>query len=294
MTQPLSSVSPQSAPDSSGVAFGRSVDGILVALVGDHAFAMMPTRDGRHYLASGWRIRRPISEWKRDDFYGHAGDLADEAAFRAKVLEQAEHQREQTALGRREIRSTVHTPWGPSQGATVYSDGVVFHSTAGNGGFHLSAERNAQVNPTLRTSDGFYEEDGCWAIVAITFPDLVTAFERIAAERTLKDSFPDAWESIFGTILGPGESRTRNQRAFEARHANDWVVVSAITSDQQPGFVECVAMQGGHRGQRMQERRFLVPSAEYNVGHFGFVIDPDRHAAYDGPSSFIGLQGRGR
>ena len=41
------------------------------------------------------------------------------------------------------------------------------------------------------------------------------------------------------------------------------------------------------------ERRFLVPSAEYNVGRFGFVIDPDRHAAYDGPSSFmVGKEGR--
>ena len=46
------------------------------------------------------------------------------------------------ALGRREVSSRVHTPWGTSQGATVYADGVVFHSTAGHGGFHLSPERN--------------------------------------------------------------------------------------------------------------------------------------------------------
>ncbi len=294
MTQPLSSLSPHSTLDSSGVSFGRSSDGMLVALLGDHAFAMMPTRDGRHYLASGWHISRPISEWKRDDFYGHGGDLADEAAFRAKVLEQAEHQRQRAALGRRDIRSTANTPWGPSQGATVYADGVVCHSTAGHGGFQLLANRNAQVHSTLRASDGFYEEDECWAIVAITFPDLFTAFERRCAERTIKDSFPDAWETIFGTILGPGESRTKDQRAFEARHARDWVVVSAIASDQQPGFVECVATQGGDRRQRIEERRFLVPSDEYNVGRFGFVIDPVRHAAYDGPSSFIGWQGRAR
>lgn len=294
MTQPLSSLLPAPTPDPSGVSFGRSSDGMLVALVGDHAFAMMPTREGRHYLAFGWRIRRPITEWKRDDFYSHGGDLPDDAAFRAKVLEQAEHNQERAALGRREIRSTAHTPWGPSQGATVYADGVSCHITAGHGGFHLSSERNARVHTMLRASDGFYEEDECWAIVVITFPDLFTAFERRCAERTIKDSFPDAWEAIFGAILTPGESRTKDQRAFEARHARDWVVVSAITSEQQKGFVECVATPGGLRGEGTEERRFLVPSAEYRVGRFGFLIDLDRHAAYNGPSSFIGWQGRAR
>jgi len=294
MTQAHSFPSPISTPDSSGVSFGRNADGMLVALVGDNAFAMAPARDGRHYLASGWRIRRPMAEWTRDDFYGHGGELADENAFRARVLEQAEHQRERHALGRHEVRSSAHTPWGPSQGTTVYAEGVTCHTTAGHGGFHLSASRNASVHPMLRASDGFYEEDECWAIVALTFPDLFTAFERHAADATLKDSFPDAWEAIFGVILGPGESRTKDRQAFEAKHAGDWVVVSAITSDQQPGFVECVAVQGGQRGEGAQERRFLVPSAEYNVGRFGFVIEPERHAAYDGPSSFIGWQGRAR
>lgn len=292
MSQPISSRSlSKTTPDSSGVLFGRSADGMLVALVGEHAFAMAAARDGRHYLVTGWRIRRPMAEWTRDDFYGHGGDLADEHAFRAKVLEQAEHAQEQAALARQEIRSTAHTPWGPSQGATVYAEGVIFHSTAGHGGFHLSVECNAMVHPMLRAADSFYEEDECWAIVAITFPDLFTAFERRCAEQTVKDSFPDAWEMIFGTTLGPGESRIKDQRAFEALHAKDWVVVSAIASEQQKGFVECIATQGGKRGPGTEERRFLVPTAEYDIGRFGFVVDPDRHAAYDGPSSFIGWQG---
>ncbi|RWQ17119.1 MAG: hypothetical protein EOS19_33205, partial [Mesorhizobium sp.] len=98
-------------PDLSGAIFGRSADGMLVALVGEHAFAMVPARDGRHYLASGWRIRRPMSEWIRVDFYGHSGEIADEPGFRAKVLEQAQHQREKLALDRREDRSPAHTPW---------------------------------------------------------------------------------------------------------------------------------------------------------------------------------------
>ncbi|MBB3933699.1 hypothetical protein GGR25_004777 [Kaistia hirudinis] len=288
MTIPL----PSGSPAMVAPTFGISADGLPVARIGDNAFAMLPGRDGRHYLASGWKIGRSLAEWRRDDFYGHSGEIADEAAFRARVLEHAEHQREQQALGRREISSPAHTPWGPSQGAIVYAEGVECHSTAGHGGFKLSAERNRKVDPVLRVAGGFYEEDEAWAIVAITFPHLFTSFERRCAERTMKDSWPDAWETIFGTILTPGESREKDRRAFEAAHAEDWVVISAITSEQQPGFVECVAAPGGYRGSGTEERRFLVPSDDYTLGRFGFVIDPDRHAVYGGPSSFIGWQER--
>ena len=285
-------VSSDLTPGSPGVSFGRSADGMLVALVGDNAYAMAPARDGRHYLVSGWRIARPMSAWTRDDFYGHGGELADEAAFRAKVMENAEHQREKRALGRKDIHSSANTPWGPSQGATVYTEGVTAHSTAGHGGFKLSAERNRKVNPMLRAVGGWYEEDADWAIVAFTFPHFFTTFERRHAERTMKDSFPDAWEVITGAILAAGESHTKDRRAFETEHATDWIVVSAITSEPVKGFVECIATQGGKRGAGTEERRFLVPAAEYDIGRFGFVIDPDRHAVYVGPSSFVSWQGR--
>ena len=275
------------------VEFGRCNEGFPVARVGDNAFAMLPSRDGRHYLGSGWRIFRPLAEWRRDDFYGHSGELADEAAFRARVLENAEHQRERNALGRRDVSTRRRTPWGMSQGATIYAEGVECHSTAGHGGFKLSSERNRKVDPVLRIAGGFYEEDEAWAIVAITFPHLFTSFERRCAEQTIKDSWPDAWEAIFGMILAPGESREKDRRAFEAVHSDDWIVISAITSEQQQGFVECVATPGGRRGVGTEERRFLVPSSEYSAGRFGFVIDPDRHTVYGGSSSFIGGQRRG-
>jgi len=280
-------------PEDPGIVFGRSADGMPVALVGDTAFAMAPAHDGRNYLVTAWRLSRPMAEWTRDDFYGHSGDLADEAAFRARVLENADHQRERKMLGRVEDYSRVHTPWGASQAATVYAEGVTSYSTAGHGGFKLSAERNRKVHPMLRAKGGWYEEDAEWAIVALTFPHLFTAFERRCAERTVKDSWPDAWETIFGTILQPGESYEKDRRAFEHEHADDWIVVSAITSTHCKGFVECVATPGGRRGVGTEERRFLVPAAEYEVGRFGFVIDPVRHEVYGGASDFIGW-GSGR
>ncbi|WP_029083795.1 hypothetical protein [Bradyrhizobium sp. th.b2] len=283
-----SSPASDEAPETPGISFGRSCDGLLVALVGETAFAMAPARDGRHYLVTGWRISRPMGEWTRGDFYGHSGELADETAFRNAVLENAEHQRERRMLGRVEVHSRDRTPWGASQGATVYAEGVTAHSTAGHGGFKLSAERNRKVHPLLRSKSGWYEEDAEWAIVAITFPHLFTAFGRRCAERTIKDSWPDAWETIFGAILKPGESYEKDRRAFEQAHARDWIVVSAITSKHALGFVETVATPGGKRGPGTEERRFLVPSDEYHVGRFGFVIDEARHQLYGGPSDFVG------
>lgn len=274
------------------VEFGHTSDGMFAARVADNAFAMAPGRDGDHYLVTAWRIDRPITEWNRGDFYGHNGEIADEAAFRARVLENAEHQREKKALGRREIHSTAYTPWGPSQGATVYAEGITCHSTAGHGGFHLSAERNRKVHPSLRANRGWYEEDECWAIVAISFPHLFTSFERRCAEFTMKDSWPDEWEAITGTVLQPGESRRKAERAFLAEHADDWLAQSAILSDQHPGFTEVIATKGGRREDGVERRRFLIPSSEYNMGRFGFVVDPERHAEYDDTSSFPGIHGK--
>jgi hypothetical protein len=272
--------------------FGQSADGLTVARIGDAAYAMIPKREGGYFLGSGWRLSKPFADWKRSDFFGHGGDIADEVAFRAFVQEQAEHQAEKAALGRMEFRAHASTPWGPSQGAVRYGEGVVFHSTSGHGGFHLSAERNAKVHPLLRHGGGWYEEDAAWAAVATAWPDLFTGLEQRQADETLRHSWPDAWEAIHGRVLHLGESRFRDAEAFARAHAQDWVVISAIYSDHHPGFTEVVATRGGRRDQQAEERRFLVPSAEYKVGPFGFVIDEARHAFYDGPSNFIGWRGR--
>lgn len=290
MTDVLACDATAATPETPETEFGHSTEGFPVARVVGAGFAMLPAHDGGHYLATGWRIARPFAEWRRSDLFGHSGSLGNEAAFRAKVLEHAEHLREKRALGRTEIRSRSQTPWGVSQGATVYAEGVESHSTGRHGGFKLSAERNRKVHALLRAEVGWYEEDCAWAIVAITFPDLFTGFERRCAERSVKDSWPDAWEAIFGVVLGPGESYEKDRRAFHEAHAGDWIVVSAVASEHHKGFVECVATPGGRRGAGTEERRFLVPAHEYTVGRLGFVIDPSRHAVYAGPSSVIGWQ----
>lgn len=137
-----------------------------------------------------------------------------------------------------------------------------------------------------------YKEDCEWAIVALTFPDLFTAYERKCADETIRHSWPDTWERIHARILAAGESNSKDRHAFEQAHADDWVVNSAIFSGQHVGMTEVVATKGGLRGAGA-ERRFLVPSEDYSTrGPFGFVIDETRHQSYDGPSSFIGWRER--
>lgn len=281
-----------STPDASGVEFGKSADGMVVARVGEIVFAMVPARNGQYFLASAWRVLRPLAELKRIDFYSHHGSVGGEAAFRNRMIEQAGHSRELRLLSRQTVRLICSTPWGSSQGATVYADGIVHHTTAGHGGFRLSDARNAKVPPMLRIDGGWYEEDAAWAIVALTFPDLFTIYERNCADKTIRDSWPDAWETIYGRSLGPAESYKRDAEAFAREHAGNWIVIAALRSDHHTDMAEVIATIGGRRGEHAQERRFLVPSDEYAVGRFGFVIDETRHAIYKGPSSFAAWCGR--
>lgn len=282
-----------SIPDFSGVEFATSADGSPVARIDDLVLAMVTSPSGFVCLASAVAVRRPLAGLTRADFISHDGRVADEAGFRVRVAETAAHKRDLAKLNRVQTRMSTSTPWGGSQMAVIYAKGVVSHSTAGHGGFHLSADRNAKVHLLLRKETPWYEEDCEWAIVAISFPELFTGHERSLAEKTVRNTWPDAWEMIRGCVLAEGESWAKDRRAFDTRHAADHVVASAILSDQHPGMTEVVAGVGGNR-RSGDERRFLVPSDEYaGRGRFGFVIDPARHAEYHGPSSFIGWRRRG-
>lgn len=172
----------------------------------------------------------------------------------------------------------TETPWGEAQTTDVHAEGIAFHSTASHGGFNLGRERNVLVHPLLRSDTGFYEEDCEAAIVIVTFRELFSAKTVTAAHQTAKNWFPEVYEQIFGVTLRPGESITKDEQDFRGQHAEGWVVISAITSQHHPGFVECVATKGGVRG-RSSERRFLVSATEYRQGRYGFIIDQARPRA---------------
>ncbi|WP_353844942.1 hypothetical protein [Rhizobium sp. CSW-27] len=188
MTARLQSNKANSTPDLSGVEFATSADGMPIARIDDTVLAMVTSPSGFAFLASAVFVRRPLAELTRDDFIGHDGRLADEAEFRTCVAETARHKRDLAALNRVQTRMSASTPWGGSQIAVIYAEGVVAHSTAGHGGFHLSADRNARIHPLLRKHSPWYEEDNEWAIVANSFPELFTGYERSMAEKTIRNT----------------------------------------------------------------------------------------------------------
>ncbi|WP_276122177.1 DUF7007 domain-containing protein [Pararhizobium qamdonense] len=103
------------------------------------------------------------------------------------ATEKAVHQAELRALDRPTIQAGASTPWGTAQVSRRYADGIVLHSTAGHGGFHLAENANTIVHALYRNDTEFYEEDCEWAKVAHAFPDLFTTYERRLADRTLRD-----------------------------------------------------------------------------------------------------------
>lgn len=280
--------------DPSEPVYHRTRAGLLAARAGDLAFLAVPAAKGGLRLASADGLTSDPAGWTPQEFWTVHRRVDDEDAFCAHVAELAQHRREIACLDRRETPSGTPTPWGAAQASRIYADGVIWHSTAEHGGFWLDPTRNALVHPLYRNPEGWYEEDGEWAKVAVTFPGLFTAYERTCADRTLRDAEPDAYEAVNGVVLQPGASRTKDAQRFARAHAGDLVVISAITSREQPGFVECVATLGGDRRESTRERRFLVRAELYGAGPFGFVIDEMRDEAWNGPTSFLGTRIRSR
>ncbi len=257
------------------VEHGTTSDGLMAARVDGLAYIAIPLKEG-FAIVSGWKLNRPIGEWSRSDVYCAEGAVADEVSFRAYIADIALHVRQRNALGRVDTILRVSTPWGMSQSATIYAEGIVFHSTAGHGGFKLDRARNAGMDPALRLSGGWYEEDAEWALVAAGYPDLFTYREQALADRALRDWYPDAWEAVHGRELSAAESFTRDRQQFARRHEKDWVVISAVRSSDHPGMVEALATVGGDRNSQ-ETRRFLVRVGEYAAGRHGFVIVPALH-----------------
>lgn len=180
----------------------------------------------------------------------------------------------------------MNTPWGQTQSGNVVQEGVYWVSTAGHGGYKLSAKANARIPEAFRVKDGWYEEDCDWAIPAffLALPDA----DMDAAHKTLKNWHWRAYEAFFKCEIPRGESFLKDEYLFAQDHANDWVVICAFGDWEKTvpnGMIGCIATKGGKRGHvnaPVEEKKFLVPDEEYKArGRFGFVIDPARHLPWN-------------
>lgn len=93
-------------------------------------------------------------------------------------------------------RHTQH--WGEAQTTDVLADGITYYTTAGHGGFEVSARRLAAMPFYLRrcsfTHDQAFEEDCSWCAVVVTWPEVARDLRELeAAHSTLRGAYPEAW-----------------------------------------------------------------------------------------------------
>jgi hypothetical protein len=172
----------------------------------------------------------------------------------------------------------MKTPWGTSQRQKKIASGITFYETARHGGFKVSPEKTQEMPPCLRNKDGWYEEDCEWAKVALSFKDLFTEPELVAAKELLCNYNPDAYETFYNEVIPEGKSRIKDQRIFDEVNKDNLVVVSAMTDSKREGMVRCWATKGGDREliRTESERIFLIPEEEYRSrGNMSYVIEDE-------------------
>jgi hypothetical protein len=256
------------------ITIERTADGFPAVRVRHITYALMPARDGTLAVFSRYPAKAP-AECSKSDSWFYDKRVDDESEFANHVQDIADHWDEADSLGRTSLQGVIPSIWGPTQTRKEYYPGIENVTCAGHGGFILSPEMNEIVDEAWRSSDASYEEDQAWAIIAFTFPHLFTQRERRFADKIIKNDFPDQWERHTGQKLGPGESLSRDQAAFNLENKNNQIVVSAQTSQKYAGYILCNATEGGDRDAEVTQ--FLVPRAEYRVEQFGFVIDEAKH-----------------
>ncbi len=203
------------------------------------------------------------------------GSAPTEEVAREKVTDRINHQEEKKGLNRRTvIPQHKTTPWGKPQSCEEYGEGVFVYSTASHGGYKVTKQK--AMPEALRNETGWYEEDCEWARVALGFPELFTAYEKKAAEETLRAYEPNVWEAFYGRRLLPGESRARDDERFLEVNKDKLLVISA--SSHNENLVKVYATVGGVRSSDLKQHIFLVDRGEYERNRAAaFVIDPERH-----------------
>lgn len=182
----------------------------------------------------------------------------------------------------------MYTPWGDSDSQKILAPGILSLSTPSHGGIKVEKELNQLIPAYMRASDGFYEEDVDWAIVATVYPHAFTAEQRKEAKKTLRDWIPMAYEMYYKEVIPPGGSHAKDEIAFKILHKNDYIGIGAW-GDWHPQVPKEHVVVFAGRGGRTADYKlpkdaayFVVPQDEYEThGPHGFVIDESKHPRID-------------
>jgi hypothetical protein len=118
--------------------------------------------------------------------------------------------------------------WGEIEIEKVIAGGIVYVSTPGHGGFVLSENRNKAIPKYMRMSDGCYEEDCDWSIVAVVFSEFLQDEKVKQAKETLKNCKHKMYETFFKIKLKKGESRSKDSEIFLSDNKNNYIGITAL------------------------------------------------------------------
>jgi len=176
------------------------------------------------------------------------------------------------------------SPWGPVQNSAHLGMGIYSVSTAGHGGIKVPVDLNNRIPEYMRNSDGWYEEDGEWAIPILVFKELESSKTNYtAALETLRNWYPAKYERFTGLNVKPGESIIRDDEIHRATNKDNYLALTAWGDWHENVPKGMVAVFAG-RGGRLSDGKypadtayFLVPEKEYGSRRHSFVIDEKKH-----------------
>lgn len=267
----------------SDIELSKLTSGEPAYAIGKVAYALFPWRDGFAIREKYNPMERPAETFSDKDFNTQNVKLiSSQDEFVAFLSSMKRHHEQKLAFGRKDESCSTSTPWGTADSVTRYVRGLNCYGTPSHGGFKVATRLNAIVPDSLRNDDGWYEHHCEWAKIAWAMPQFFTDRENEHARELVINWYPDAFESLTGTILEEGQSFKKDERLFHERNVDNWVVISAINSSEHAGMVHVTATLGGERkrwnGPDVDERDFLVPSEDYQTKSVhGFVIDLTKH-----------------
>ncbi len=134
-------------------------------------------------------------------------------------------------------RAGMCTPWGRADTMRKVSDqgDVIRVCTSSHGGmgvFVRSRPMPAAFLPlAIRDHDAewhWFEEDLCWAAVALAFPDLFATGDRESAESTIRNWYPDVYAAHFGRRPTAAESAAVAEEARRQATRDNFIARTAF------------------------------------------------------------------
>jgi hypothetical protein len=202
-----------------------------------------------------------------------------EAKAHGKAIRERAHRYEHN-----HISEGSRSPWGKLQGTDPLAVGIDAVWTAGHGGFKLSPERAAEVDPAWREPAGWYEQDCAWAKALITHHRDLKPSDVESAHKAARKYYPDEYTAIVGKDpakygldtfepITAAESSIVETREFLAARSETHVRVERV--DQEPaGHTGMVAVsvhdipadgRDEEGAPAANQRTILVPKDEWKM-----------------------------